>query len=54
MSTQLTEANHDAGVHHVPRVRGRGALDAAIGPEVALADLRISVTRERLEHLQGK
>lgn len=52
MSTQLTDADHDAGVHPVPLIRGRVAHDAAIGPEVVLPDLRIAVTRERLENLQ--
>ena len=54
MQTQLTEADHDAGVHHVRRVRGCLALDAAIRPEVVLVDLRVNVARERLENLKKK
>ena len=50
---KLTEENHEAGVSLVPRVLVRIALDAAISPEVAFADLGIVVAREGLEHLQG-
>lgn len=49
--SQLTEGDHDGGIHHVRRVRGRFALDAAIRPEVVLVDFRIRVAREGLEHL---
>lgn len=51
---RLTEGDHEAGVHLVPRVLGRVAVDAAIGPEVVLVDFRIVVARERLEHLRSR
>ena len=49
----LTESDHEAGIHHVPRVLGGIALDAAISPEVVFVDLRVMVAREGLEHLPG-
>lgn len=48
----LTEADHHGGVYPVGLVRGRIALDAVIGPEVAFVDLRIVFASKRLEYLR--
>lgn len=53
-STRLTDADHDGSVDLVSLVLGRVALDAKVGPQVALADLVKVLARERLEHLEAK
>lgn len=47
-SIKLTDSYHEVSEYLVPLVRGRVALDAAVRPEIALADFRIVFASERL------